>query len=166
MPGGYYINGDTINKRGQGGCNYLLEDNIAVKRLDPDKRLLIQFDEEYKTAYYQRHGDMPVVDFIFEINGKVYGIARHVVAELVDKKSSIFKVSLTSLKTYPNPAKDIIHISNLKKESAYTVIDLTGKIILTGNTTESIDISSLVPGMYVLYTMNDGITSSAKFIKE
>ncbi len=67
---------------------------------------------------------------------------------------------------YPNPAKDVIHISNLEKESAYTVTDMTGKTILTGNATESIDVSSLNPGMYVLYVANTGMTSSAKFVKE
>lgn len=166
-PRAFYVGGDTINKRGQAGCDYLLENNIAVKRLDPDPRLLIEFDEDYKTEYYQRHNNMPGVVFIFEINNEVYGIANHVIAKLVNKPTSVLEVSKTNvLKTYPNPAKDVLHISDLPTEVAYTVTDMTGKIILTGNTMESIDISSLTPGMYVLCLMENEISLFSKFTKE
>ena len=46
---------------------------------------------------------------------------------------------------YPNPAKDYIFVKGVKSVEIY---DVTGNLVLTGNTNDKIDISSLNQGVY------------------
>ena len=56
-----------------------------------------------------------------------------------------------SLKLYPNPATDKIHISSKMPISGLALYDVYGKLILTReNNTESIDVSRLNSGVYFL----------------
>lgn len=169
----FYPTNDTIKTKSEEGYRELINGDslgpvIGPLFKDPFKHpgVYVGFSESFQESFYQSHLYPPLVEYVFEAKGKTYGIGHGIVAELIDKPTSIFKVSFNVLRIYPNPAKDVIHISNLEKESAYTVTDMTGKTILTGNAMESIDVSSLNPGMYVLYIANTGMTSSAKFVKE
>ncbi len=85
--------------------------------------------------------------------------------------------SVQTFSVYPNPAKDVLTIEfnslNEKKSTVgYVIYDLDGKIILqnnprciSGKFKESIDISSLTSGVYVVELSSDGITSHKKIIK-
>ena len=55
------------------------------------------------------------------------------------------------IRVYPNPVKDLLHIKADQKATSLTVYDLAGKphIHQTENTSE-IDVSNLVPGIYLL----------------
>lgn len=70
---------------------------------------------------------------------------------------------------YPNPTNGIIniHIPN-EKAAFYSIIDLHGKILLSGKIESGkIDVSSFANGMYFIEIKNkDGKVSSKKFIKE
>ena len=56
-----------------------------------------------------------------------------------------------SLKLYPNPATDKIHISSKMPISGLALYDVYGKLILTReNNTKSIDVSRLNSGVYFL----------------
>lgn len=69
------------------------------------------------------------------------------------------------LSVYPNPAKDLIFIS--ESNLIYQITDLSGKIISTGRTsTNGIDISTYKPGVYAIQIqMVDGTNSISKFVK-
>lgn len=148
-PNGRYIDGDTIN-RSNVGKYYLLENNIATEEWPDDPRLSIQFDEDYKYTFNQIHGNMPYVDFIYEFKGKVYGFGPHVVAELVDKPTSISKVSLPEINVYPNPAHDYITVNAKDMDVEFSIIDITGKTVLKSRTGSGIDITSLQKGFYII----------------
>lgn len=72
------------------------------------------------------------------------------------------------VKSYPNPANDLIHIeTSLQGNLQYSIADLHGKIVLQGSLHErTISIATLPSGVYVL-TLNNtlGQTSSLKIQK-
>jgi plastocyanin len=61
----------------------------------------------------------------------------------------------SSLKLYPNPSSDIIYMDGLDASTAYRVYDAEGKLLFTGRTTGTIDISALSEGPYLLELVGD-----------
>lgn len=72
---------------------------------------------------------------------------------------------------YPIPASDKLFIKSVTENSnqkkSYSIIDLYGREVVNGilNTAEPIDISSLTDGIYFIRILQDGISSTCKFIK-
>lgn len=71
---------------------------------------------------------------------------------------------------FPNPAQDYITL-NLPSDANvnYSILDLTGRSLITGTTTrqKQIDISILMPGMYLIaISDNDHNNHTLKFIKQ
>ena len=56
-----------------------------------------------------------------------------------------------TFKIYPNPANDILYISNNKQESTFalSITDLSGRVVMNDENKTKIDISSLNPGYYI-----------------
>ncbi|MEP7169932.1 MAG: T9SS type A sorting domain-containing protein [Bacteroidota bacterium] len=82
----------------------------------------------------------------------------------------------SSFKIFSNPSKDavIMQINPTKEvnKSSYAIYDMTGRLLYTKNLgkisntrTESIDISSLSKGQYLVELTLDGIASAKKIIK-
>ncbi len=72
------------------------------------------------------------------------------------------------LSVFPNPSTDIIYINNNNLDRAsYTIINATGKIVITGNLQRDtgIDVSKLTTGMYILKLDNGNGSSTKKFYK-
>lgn len=159
---GHYPNGDTINKNST-GFNYEFTNGVIGKLVPSDPRLDIQFSEEFKTEYWQRHGNMPYIDFIYEIGNKTIGFGANIVAELVNINTSAVKsIELAKLSVYPNPAKSTIHISGLNNAVDYEVYNLLGSRMLHGSTLNAINVSSLPSGLFLLKTP----LGCAKVLKE
>ena len=170
----FYPTGDTIKPK-DGGWRELIKDEdaftlgstISPIGTDPnsvDPRWKIPFpEEEFALPFRIKYGYSPYIDYMYTINGKTYGIGPDVIAELVTQNSTAVKsTELKKLSVYPNPATNVIHISDLNKETDYEIYDLQGKMLLRGLTMDAVDISSLPPGIYVLSTPG----KFAKVIKE
>ena len=71
--------------------------------------------------------------------------------------------SSSSVKMYPNPARDVLNFSSASKKALnVAVYDLLGKQVLRANAIQSeLNISSLNPGMY-LVNMTQGSSTSTK----
>ncbi|WP_144282181.1 M1 family metallopeptidase [Chryseobacterium echinoideorum] len=67
-----------------------------------------------------------------------------------------------SFNIYPNPAKNELFISDLKKETEFSVYTADGRLVIKGKTQNKVDISSLEKGIYFI-TLSD---VHLKFIKE
>ncbi|MBL0053280.1 MAG: T9SS type A sorting domain-containing protein [Bacteroidetes bacterium] len=67
-----------------------------------------------------------------------------------------------SFNIFPNPANEIITVSNLNNASLITISDVAGKNIIqqkVNNNTEQINISALLPGYYIVsLETSNGIT--------
>ncbi|WP_033958661.1 T9SS type A sorting domain-containing protein [Psychroserpens jangbogonensis] len=76
---------------------------------------------------------------------------------------SISSFQYRTIAIYPNPAKEVLHISNFLISSHYSIYSITGKLIESNsNLSESIDVSYLKAGLYFLKIDDKQII---KFIK-
>lgn len=69
---------------------------------------------------------------------------------------------------YPNPTKDLLHLSSMSEldNTVYTVFDLQGKRVLNAKlTSNTIDVSNLANGHYILRLVNNRSIKTQKFIK-
>lgn len=67
--------------------------------------------------------------------------------------SSISKLEMNSaVKVFPNPTRDILKINGLEEETEFSIYNLNGSRLLIGkiNPGETINVSSLLKGLYVL----------------
>ena len=85
---------------------------------------------------------------------------------------NIEQYEVEAVKIYPNPAEDYLYVSNASCVKNYTVFDLSGRPVLSGNVSASampdtyINIASLSGGVYMIrFTKTDGNTESQKFVK-
>lgn len=67
-----------------------------------------------------------------------------------------------SLHIYPNPATDYLNISGLENTAFYEIIDINGKVVQTGNTSNYLPLNSFPQGLYILHIGN----SYSRFIKQ
>jgi hypothetical protein len=85
--------------------------------------------------------------------------------------------SKQELKVYPNPAKDFISYdftSRRNTQADVRIISLSGQVVLTqkhdiiagDKTIQRLEIHSLTPGTYFLEVTSDGISQTAKFVKQ
>ena len=79
----------------------------------------------------------------------------------------INELNKSSLKLWPVPANDVIHIDGIKSQSNYEIIDATGKLILSGKLNSgknSIDTSVLMTGTYILKVISKKAEERISFI--
>ena len=86
---------------------------------------------------------------------------------------SIKNIDVPELFLYPNPASNLLNISfeQVQIPGRISIIKTTGEVVLTqklsvGSTKSSIDISSLVSGVYVLRMDFNNKSLSKNFIKK
>ena len=74
-----------------------------------------------------------------------------------------------TFKFYPNPVKDILHLSYDQNISTVVVYNLLGQLIMERNinsNSTSLDMSHLNSGTYLVKVTSDKITKTIKVIKE
>jgi hypothetical protein len=101
---------------------------------------------------------------VFYYRIKTIGYAGYVKYSAAVKVSNGGKQELT---VYPNPAKDQIFISGLNNNSEVKIVNSKGQMMLqqkTNASTFSMDISSLVNGMYVVEIYSEGRLLDSKTI--
>ena len=72
---------------------------------------------------------------------------------------------------YPNPTGNVLNICSKKQPniSDISVYNILGQLVLASanfNQSETLDVSSLKPGSYVIRVNSDKGTSTAKFLKK
>ena len=75
----------------------------------------------------------------------------------------------TTINTYPDPATDVLHIDGVSASVTYIIYDATGRQITTGTLRQgnnTIKISTLAQGMYILSLQGNGTTSKQKVVKQ
>ncbi|MCX8523748.1 M1 family aminopeptidase [Chryseobacterium formosus] len=90
--------------------------------------------------------------------------------QILEKNSTVTQdnnLSTTDFKTqefsiYPNPAKNELFISGLKKEANYQILTADGRLVKKGKADQKIDITILEKGVYFIMINN----SNLKFVKE
>lgn len=72
----------------------------------------------------------------------------------------------SGIRVYPNPATDVLNFAT-QERLEYTLFDMSGKIVMTGdvNPGQSLDISKLDEGIYVVETRNNQEVNRLKVVK-
>ncbi len=80
------------------------------------------------------------------------------------------KHKVKGIQSYPNPANHTLYIKNIETVSAIiNIFDLTGTKITSAqfdSTYNSIDVSGLLPGVYLVHIKDGNKIVTNKFIKE
>ena len=71
----------------------------------------------------------------------------------------------TQIAVYPNPVKNILNIAT-ELDIAYSVYDLTGKVIILNSKTKQVDLTGVSNGIYLLEIDYEGTKYRNKIIKE
>ncbi|WP_300670031.1 reprolysin-like metallopeptidase [Soonwooa sp.] len=69
------------------------------------------------------------------------------------------------LQVYPNPASDVINISNITSKSTYQIVNMAGQVVANGATDGKVQVSKLDKGVYIITIESNGQKSQTKFIK-
>ena len=69
------------------------------------------------------------------------------------------------LQIYPNPVAHTIFIDGLNEEAMVSIFSLTGQSVLQMRTNQSIDVSGLATGVYMLEITHEKTTTQRKLIK-
>lgn len=107
-----------------------------------------------------------VVSFTNFNNTPEYNIQPRVAAD-VDLATSLADLNGADITIFPNPATNAVtlDLGTLNGRTEYSVIDATGRIVLTNVSTSvrnTIDVSTLTTGMYVMSLRNNGSTWSTR----
>ncbi len=71
-----------------------------------------------------------------------------------------------SWNVYPNPAHNVLHVNSLTgKIGAIQIIDQLGRIIMTPEKNDQIDISFLNSGVYIFRIVRNGKVEQLRFVK-
>ncbi len=93
------------------------------------------------------------------------GVVHVIDAVLVPSLANISEqAEFSNIELYPNPSTEIIKFNNLEV-SNYTITDLSGNLIKTGNTQNEINVSDLQNGNYFIVLNNNSGTYRARFVK-
>lgn len=83
----------------------------------------------------------------------------------VGQPTSTQKNSIEGLSIYPNPASDVVNvISNSLSNKDIVITDLLGKTVLKANVSQSVNISSLKSGVYMMQITQDGKSATRKLV--
>jgi ligand-binding sensor domain-containing protein len=89
------------------------------------------------------------------------------VSKFTDKTSGIRNISASPVTVFPNPASGAITVSNVPHTMLLTISDLAGRKMMTqtlADHSNSIDISRLKPGMYIVVLADEGALYSSRLI--
>ncbi|HLV45957.1 MAG TPA: T9SS type A sorting domain-containing protein [Flavobacterium sp.] len=79
--------------------------------------------------------------------------------------TSVKDNSIEGLSIYPNPATDMVNVvSNSLSNKDIVITDLLGKTVLKANVSQSVNVSALNAGVYMMQIKQDGKTATRKLI--
>lgn len=76
-------------------------------------------------------------------------------------------VAVEGVVLYPNPVEEVLTVLNVAENSAYKIYNLAGQLMQTGNLNRnSVEVSVLSTGAYVIWLKNEGQEITRKFLKK
>ncbi|AXG72442.1 hypothetical protein KORDIASMS9_04716 [Kordia sp. SMS9] len=169
----FITHGNTISKINVTDANPVLTEVLIANSNPVD----VAFDGNF--LYFSLPSDtavaradvtqaMPVIDTFLTLPNGPWGLlidgSDLYIAEQTGSRVVLFDLTTLSVAEasarrftyYPNPTKDVLHISGLTNSTSYVLSDQQGKEIMEGtlNSTDKLDVSSVANGIYFL-RLND-----------
>ncbi|MEN9304549.1 MAG: hypothetical protein RL264_2978 [Bacteroidota bacterium] len=104
----------------------------------------------------------PVTYTFIDVNNCTYSTTENVVTEICESVDELEKAWFT---IYPNPTSEMLHFNGLTTASDYSIFSINGGVLMTGTTSEVINVASLQAGYYWITVKENGKSATAKFIK-
>lgn len=84
------------------------------------------------------------------------------------KTAGVETIPKTGIEIHPNPVQDYINIKGVLPRQEYVIMDITGRMILSGltNNDNTINVQNLSKGMYTLNLQNNDANERMRFIKD
>ncbi len=91
-----------------------------------------------------------------------------VVEKKTDCTASVKNPEAHKVALYPNPAQNELNLGLSENHdfSSFAIYDITGKILISGEVTASINIAALASGTYILKLTGEQVLTTKQFIKE
>ena len=78
---------------------------------------------------------------------------------------AVSDVKKNNISVFPNPAVDVLNISNVSSKTKFEIYSVGGQLVNQGTTDGKVNVSKLVKGVYILSLESNGEKSQTKFIK-
>ena len=76
-------------------------------------------------------------------------------------------ITKTKVQVYPNPATDILNVSNVSAKTSYKIYNVAGQLVSTGNINNGeVKVNQLAKGMYIISFEDNANVSNIKFEKK
>ena len=122
-----------------------------------------------RTTFYNFNGeDLPTSASDFEgIINERSGVGLHLAPRnFSDVTLSVMSFNVTQLNIYPNPTETTLNFSGLNAPVQATVFDMLGKLHLQSEVTNSLDVSALKSGLYMIEIKNETSSKVFKMLKQ
>lgn len=83
----------------------------------------------------------------------------------ISETLAVTDVKKNNISVYPNPAVDVINISNVSSKTKFEIYSVGGQLVNQGTTDGKVNVSKLAKGVYILSLESNGEKSQTKFIK-
>lgn len=83
----------------------------------------------------------------------------------ISESLAVTDVKKNNISVYPNPAVDVINISNVSSKTKFEIYNVGGQLVNQGTTDGKVNVSKLTKGVYILTVESNGEKSQTKFIK-
>jgi hypothetical protein len=81
--------------------------------------------------------------------------------------TSTTSISQNKLTVYPNPVEETLYFNGFSLDgTTFVIADAIGKIVMSGVLTKSVTVAQLVPGVYSLDVIINGVTHKKTFVKQ
>lgn len=157
----------TWEYTGQGIAEFTF-DNILL----PDSNVNEPASHGFVTLAVKANKDLAVGDSIYNRAGIYFDFNEPVITNKaltrIATVTSVYTQSNSTLKIYPNPAKDRVRVEwNTKERATLTLLDISGKVIRTQTLNQNysdVDVSRLSKGMYLIQVQSVEGTSVGKLL--
>lgn len=85
----------------------------------------------------------------------------------IGDKLAVSDVNKAKVQVYPNPATDILNVTNVSAKTTYKIFNLSGQLVSTGNINNGeVKVSQLTKGIYIISFEDNANVSNIKFEKK
>lgn len=141
-----------------------------------DTKSAEDFQYRYLERSYNFNNDIPYSYYRFNFstdNATILQVAEiSIYADALLSSDTIDSDSIkNSISIYPNPAKDILYLSDFHKSKTNSIIrifSMRGSLLYeeSSSDVETLNVSNLSEGIYMLQLENNGKISNSKFVKQ
>ncbi|MFA7446651.1 MAG: T9SS type A sorting domain-containing protein [Flavobacteriaceae bacterium] len=84
---------------------------------------------------------------------------------VLETSASVENLKKNDFKLYPNPATSLLNIESTSEVKSVEIFDLTGRKVVVSTSNNTVDVSSLTSGTYIISITSENGTAQTKFVK-